>query len=184
MKHLFLVIALSVFRTSLDQTPDETNNLIFGIRVSYAASGEMVTYTMFHKNGSLKQHQRKLSRDEFIKFASGYWPSPYNYKRYNYFEQFGINCGVIVDSITRKEYCDCPPLDSLWKIHFARWPFSYNVEGWAGRNHLPSLKQNEFLFERYGIANIDQNYFSDTSCWLILRDVSDPTWISGYLSLR
>ena len=79
----------------------------------------------------------------------------------------------------------CPPLDSLWKIRFATYPFKHKTDiGWSNKYHKPAPRQEKYLFERYGVDHIDSKFFLDTNFWRLLRDVNDPNWIKNYKSLR
>ena len=126
-----------------------------------------------------------MDSETFIKIVSGYWPSEFNPERINYFELNNIDCGVYKDSITRKDVCYCAPLDSLWKIRFATYPFRGGPleDGWTRVLHKPSSKQEVYLYERYGV-NVDTDFFRDTSFWMLMHDVTDSLWIGNYKSLR
>jgi len=121
----------------------------------------------------------------FIKIVSGTWPSIYNPKRINYFEENNISCGIDKDSVTLIESTYCAPFDSLWKIRFATYPFITRIEpGWGNKLHKPSLKQEKYLYDRYNVASVDANFFMDSAFWLILHDVTDPVWIRSYKAMR
>jgi hypothetical protein len=120
-----------------------------------------------------------------VSLASGHWPSIYNPNRIDYFEQNNLLCGVLKDSFTLKDYSYCIPIDSLWKLHYERHPIDItNGEGWSNKQFNPSLKQELFLYQNYNIRKIDGDYFKDTNLWKILKDVTNPTWIENYRSLK
>jgi hypothetical protein len=56
--------------------------------------------------------------------------------------------------------------------------------GWSSNLYKPSLKQEKFLYDNYGVGNIDGDFFLDTAFWKLLNDVQDPVWIQNYKSLQ
>ena len=156
----------------------------FGIKISIQANGELLTYMVFQKNANNQIIKRFLSRDQFIKHVSGYWPFPYNPKRINYFELNKIDCGCVKDSLFKIEYIYCDPFDSLWKIRFANYPFQGKTDvGWSQDIYKPSYKQMLFLKDNFDIKNIDSDYFIDSSLWKLLYNVQDENWINQYQSI-
>lgn len=156
----------------------------FGVCISYQATGKITTYMACIKDGTRISSKRILQEDEFIKFASGFWPSIYNPTRENLFVQEGLACGIIVDSLTRKQYPYCSPMDSLWKIRFSDFPFQNKQDvGWSGKAFRPSTGQEQYLHREFAIYNIDRDYFIDTNFWKLMRSVNDPEWILFYKNL-
>ncbi len=157
---------------------------VFGVCISYQATGQVTTFMACMKEGNRYYSRRNLSDIEFVKYASGFWPSVYNPSRENLFEKEGLSCGVITDSITRKQYPYCSPIDSLWKIRFSDFPFQGKHEpGWSGKNFRPSSGQEKYLHEEFAIYNIDRDFFIDTNFWKLMRSVNDPEWINYYKNL-
>lgn len=181
----FLLVLLWVFTGSVMLKEQQTVRGIFGVRIAFGANSQMTTYVCFLDNGRTLTHKRILSQDEFIHFASGDWPSIYNPKRINYFEERNLNCGIAVDSFSYKKVSYCVPFDSLWKIRFSTYPYRQSVEmGWSSNLYKPSLKQEKYLYDTYKVANIDGDFFLDSNFWNLLSDVQDPVWIANYKSLK
>lgn len=159
---------------------------VFGLKISLNPSPELYQIYIFIDNGRTLTQKRSLNTAEFVKFASGYWPSVYNPKRRNLFEENNIdNCGIYEDKSILEVKPYCFRLDSLWKIHWMDYPYrGGNEMGWANNAGFPSLKQQKYLYDNYGVANIDLNLFIDTNFWKILRDVQDSTWVRNYQSLK
>ncbi len=156
----------------------------FGVCVSYQATGKVTTYIACMNNGGRYSQRRTLLEDEFVKYASGYWPSIYNPERENLFAKEELSCGVIIDSINRKQYPYCSPMDSLWKIRFRDYPWQGRQEpGWSNKNYRPSSGQEKYLYKEFGIYNIDRDFFIDTNFWKLLRSVNDKEWINHYKNL-
>jgi hypothetical protein len=172
-----------MFSCSVVSKPPEIR-AVFGVRVSLQTNSQVISIVGFIDNGRILTHKRILTKDDFVRFASGFWPSIYNPERINLFEQHNLLCGMFRDSTTDIQYPYCFPVDSLWKIRFSDYPFNTSFEtGWSNETRKPSPKQAEYLWKNYGVYNIDLNYFLDTNFWKILRDVQDPLWVSNYRSL-
>ncbi len=156
----------------------------FGACIAYQATGKIVTYIAYLQDGNRISMRRTLLEDEFVKFASGFWPSAYNPNRENLFEKEGLSCGVIVEEETKKQYPFCSPMDSLWKIRFSTYPFKGLIaDGWSGKSYRPSSGQEKYLYKEFGITNIDHDFFVDTNFWKILKSVNDREWINYYKNL-
>lgn len=157
----------------------------FGVKVSYQSTGAITSFIAYIDNGRAQTHLKYLSKNEFIKIASGHWPSIYNPTRKDYFEEKKLLCGMVKDSFTLKDYAYCIPIDSLWKIHFERHPIDITLgDGWSNKQFNPSLSQELFLYQNYGIKKIDGDYFKDSNVWKILSDVTDYKWIEHYKTLK
>lgn len=158
---------------------------VFGVCISAQANGKMYTYIAYIQTISGTHSKRFLGEDEFVKYASGYWPSVYNPQKEDLFTEEGLHCGVVFDSSVWQEYPLCSPMDSLWKIRFKGYPYrSSQEDGWANDDFRPSPKQAQYLFREFGIRNIDRDYFVDTNLWKLLKCVSNPKWIADYKALQ
>ena len=158
---------------------------VFGVRVSIGANSDITTYVCYINTGRTLTHKKICDENTFIKIVSGFWPSIYNPDRLNYFELNNIGCDVFEDSVTMQKIPVCDPFDSLWKIRFSVYPFRTRDEiGWSNKYHKPSPMQEIYLSERYGIKQIDGDFFLDTNFWRILKDVTDSDWIANYKSLN
>ncbi|MDX2359818.1 MAG: hypothetical protein QNK23_03355 [Crocinitomicaceae bacterium] len=162
-----------------------TSRPVFGVNVAIGPNSQLTSYVCFLESNGVLTKRRNYDRDSFVKIVSGHWPSIYNPQRINYFELNNIDCAMYLDSITLKQEVGCIPLDSLWKIRFATFPFRNNSEmGWSNLYHKPSLGQQVYLHDRYNIHHIDGDYFLDTNFWRILQDVNDTNWIANYKAIN
>lgn len=161
-----------------------TGKGVFGVSIGLQSTGQLVTYIAYLKTSNGIKYRRSLLEDEFVKYASGYWPSYYNPKKEDLFAKENLKCGVIFDSSQWKEFPYCSPFDSLWKIRYDGHPFQQNTElGWSRGKYRPSPGQEKYLFSEFGVSNIERDYFKDTNFWKILRSVNDPDWIRYYKAL-
>ena len=135
-------------------------------------------------NGEMVASQ-PITRETFIRMASGDWPSKANPNKEDLFIVNGIEtCGRYVDTITRKKVYLCDPLDSLWKVRFSDHPYVFDDSGWSHGKYRPNAKQMAFLYEEYEVSNITVDYFIGNFMWKLLRDVQDSVWIMNYKSLE
>jgi hypothetical protein len=158
---------------------------VFAVQINMQSNSQMYTIYVYIDNGRVLTHKKHLTKDEFVKYASGKWPSIYNPARKDLLQENQIACGLTKDSITKKDVVFCSPLDSLWKLRYSDFPFNTGKEkGWSPELYKPSTKQVLFLHEEYGINDFDFGFFIDTNFWKIMQDVQNPTWIKKYKSLR
>ena len=184
MRARLLLYGLCWFLTS-SVLYSPTSRGVFGVKVSIGPNSSTTSYICFLHNGRTLTNQRYVDKDTFIKFISGFWPSKYNPNRINLFEEHDIDCSVIEDEISRKKFGVCVPLDSLWKIRFATYPFRTMAEdGWSNKLHKPSPQQEVYLYNRYGVKHVDADCFIDTSFWMLMEDVMNPDWIVNYKGLN
>lgn len=182
MFRLLLIISTSILFLSV-QFKAELRT-VFGVRVSYQATGQMITLVAFFSDGKMQSNRRILSVKEFIHYASGDWPSIYNRNRMNLFDLNGVTGGIYRDSITNEKFPYCFALDSLWKLRFNYHPFEgMNSRGWSQDQFTPSEGQRKFLYQQYDMDHLDTKFFIDTNFWKLLRDVTDPEWIATYRSV-
>lgn len=178
---IIIIIIWSVFCSII---PKQEPRGVFALKVGIQGDGTIYSLYAFIDNGRTLSHQRLLSNQEFIKFASGFWPSIYNPEKIDYFKLNNINCGIMkdVNNVTNHTYCI--PLDSVWKLRYIYFPYSNNPEaGWANGTYGPSEKQFNFLKENYNIVSFENSYFIDQNLWKILTDIQNEDWIKKYKSL-
>lgn len=157
---------------------------VFGVRVAYQSTGQMLTIVAFFSDGTMQSHRKTLSFKEFAHYASGDWPSIYNRNRIDLFELNGVLGGIFQDSITHEKLPYCFAMDSLWKLRFSYHPFNKgNDKGWSQDQFLPSPQQQKYLYNQYGMNHIDTQFFIDTSFWKLLRDVTNPEWVETYKNI-
>lgn len=182
MKHWVLFIGL-LFSFAFSDVKQPSSRVVFGAKISTGPNSTVVSFVAmrYSSDGVLRAKRYYASKDEFIKVLSGYWPSPFNPQRIDYFKENHVMGGVFVNDTIRVEIGYCPALDSLWKIRFSDWPYKgWSEAGWSLNRMRPSLKQEEYLAARYHIKQLDFDYIVDTNFWKLLYDVTDSTWISNY----
>jgi hypothetical protein len=181
VRWLLVSISLLLIAASEQQTGEK---VVFGVRIATEANSQVVGYIAikYDGDGIIKSKRVFTSRDEFTKVLAGFWPSPFNPNKVNFFIENKVQGGVLKDSVLRRDYPYCPAFDSLWKLRFSDWPYNNKPleKGWSLNLFRPSLKQEKYLCDRYGIKHMDSDYIVDTAFWQLLRDVTDSTWIANY----
>lgn len=181
MRSLLLILTAFLFLSVQFRAELRT---VFGVKVAYQATGQMITLVAFFSDGEMQSHRKILSAKEFIHYASGDWPSIYNRNRIDLFQLNEVEGGIYTDSITGEKVPYCFALDDLWKLRYSHSPFKGgHEEGWSQDQFSPSSQQQVFLQKNYGMDHINTKFFIDTNFWKILRDVSDPDWIEMYRNL-
>jgi hypothetical protein len=157
---------------------------VFGVQVNMQSNSQLFTIVAYIHNGRALTNKKILTKDEFVRFASGFWPSIYNPQKKNLLQENDIPCGLEKDPITNKSTPFCFPMDSLWKIRYSDYPFRNGTErGWSNELFKPSSKQAQYLYKNYGVYDIDFSFFIDSNFWKILKDVQNPDWIKKYRSI-
>lgn len=158
------------------------NRVSFGVKIGLLPTGGLTQYSLFYfKNNRLMGNQ-PVKLNQIIKIGTGEWPIP----RSNVFEKIFEDNGITNVTLPNGKIIDySSAFDSLWKIRFEAHPFVHELgNGWSQGEMKPSLKQQTYIMERYGVRGYDQDYFVDSSFFKLLRDVLDPVWINNYKSLR
>lgn len=154
------------------------HNLTFGVKIGIMPTGKMTQYAFFNYQNGRYSGLHTVDLDRLIKVGTGKWPIPGTNIFHDYFKEQGIYENS--ESIDYKA-----AFDSLWKIRYVVHPFQQNKgQGWSQGDARPSLKQQEYIYNTYGCRGYDQEYFTDTSFFKLLRDVLNPEWIKNYKSLR
>ena len=156
-----------------------SHNVSFGVKIGILPTGGLTQFAVFYYKNGRQQGFQPISLDELIKIATGKWPVPRTSKFHDFFAEQGIYDKNDNEINYRAAF------DSLWKIRFPVHPYdSKKGEGWSQGDARPSLKQQAYIYNTYGVRGYDQDYFTDSSFYKLLRDVVDPEWIKHYKSLK
>ena len=184
MYRLAIILFTWLFTTSIIYTPQTEIRGVFGVKVSFQANAQLLTYVCYIYNGRVLTNKRYLTQREFLYFASGTWPSIYNQERRNLFAEKCLPCGIFKDSISKEEVSQCIPLDSLWKLRFSTFPYrNSNESGWSAQMYKPSTSQAQFLYSTYAVKDVDADFFMDDNLWRLLQDVQKKDWVEQYKHL-
>ncbi len=178
---LFLVGLLSLVKEDkvIYNGPDRVS---FGVKIGLLPTGGLTQYSIFYFKNDLLVGNQPIGLDHLIKIGTGEWPIPRSTIFSNIFEKNGL----FTDTLTDGTIVDFnSAFDSLWKIRFDAHPFEHHLgDGWSQGEMRPSLKQQLYIYNRYGCRCYDQDYFVDSSFFRLLKDVIDPAWIANYKAMR
>lgn len=179
---LLLAIGLSLTNEPIQPKGSAPDKVSFGVKIGIAPTGGLTHYAlMFYKDQRLQSIQ-EVSLERLINIGTGKWPIPRTTVFHDFFEEFGMYNDTLEDG-TVLDYGDA--FDSLWKVRFNVHPFDHRLgKGWSLGEIRPSLKQQAYIYDRYGVRGYDQEFFADTSFFKLLKDVLDPNWINEYKTLN
>lgn len=142
-----------------------------------------------------------ISQSEFMRIACGFQESNANPNKKNLFAENGVNsCGyfndTIVNHIIYRGGMRCNPVDDLWRLRYAEWPFYIAPArgkqqantldpqgpgpGWARKPLMPSEGQLQIL-QAYGpIFDPMVDVIWGPDAFRLLKDMQDITWVSDY----
>jgi hypothetical protein len=180
----YILIGFCTFLLAFQRSSEPDRRTVFGISVSANGVNSGMTFALVTIAYGKRIGFQHITQNDFIQIASGHWKSPANTNHEDLFEKNNVLGGVFSDTVTYEKIVFCPALDSLWKLRYSYNPYQPNENGWAGEKYQPNSKQAIYLYENYGLYNINNDLFVDTNCWKILRDVCNPEWITNYKSLR
>lgn len=146
------------------------NEWHFGISLITNFSGFVkFGYVKIHEDGH--QEITWLTRDNFIRQATGQQPSKANPNKENLFEKYMIKWEI---------------LDDIWKIRYQEYPYQTTETmppGWSGKMFVPSDAQWAFLKQNYGYSDLTQFLYGE-KFWKLIQDMQDPNWQAHYSSLK
>ncbi|MFA5574636.1 MAG: hypothetical protein WC994_06220 [Brumimicrobium sp.] len=179
---LFLISCLFLSLTLKgEQISTAPNRMSFGVKIGLMPTGNLTEYALVYYRNNVLASIQSVSLERLIKIGQGVWPVPKTVSFFNYFEEYGLHNDTLADgSILDYEAA----FDSLWKIRFTEHPFDQKAgKGWSLGDAKPSLKQQKYIYDRYGVRGYDQDYFVDSSFFKLLKDVMNEAWIQEYKSL-
>lgn len=158
-----------------------TGGSYLGFNLMMGPNSGLVTYAVVTPllNGQLDS--RFISRNEFIRLASGIVASEANPKKENLFAKYEVeDCGVFRDSIFKKTSFSCSSVDQLWKLRYKTGPYLTGPDtlGWASLPLVPSAGQMSIL-SGYGVSRLD-DYFYGENAFRLLHDMQSYAWQSRY----
>ncbi|PKR81796.1 hypothetical protein CW751_00195 [Brumimicrobium salinarum] len=177
-----IVLFLSATNKNNSRQHQGPDKISFGVKIGILPTGGLTQYAMvFYKKGKRISIQ-EVSLTKLVKIGKGEWPLPRTTTFHDFFEEFNLYNDTLPDG----RIIDYgAAFDSLWKIRFNVHPFDHSKgEGWSQGEIRPSLKQQAYIYNRYGVRGYDQDYFADTSFFKLLKDVMNPKWIQEYKSLN
>lgn len=150
-----------------------------------------VSFAIIAESNGKVINKKFISRDAFIRVATGQEVSSANPGKENLFDKFEISEGRYLwtyDSIKdRYEDIDVLFIEDSWVLKYGRNPLcpggclpgpGMKIDGWAQYNFRPSWPQLQILQE-YGVVYVN-DFFYGENMFKLLHDMEDPSWIEAY----
>lgn len=163
-------------------TSSLTATVSLGVKIGMLPTGGLYQFALiYYKNGK-KTSIQPITQDRMIKVGTGKWPIPGTRTFHDFFADQQM---YVFPEDSQGVFNLQASIDSLWKIRFNEHPYIPNFDhGWSQGDYRPSLKQQAYIYDRYGVRGYDQEYFMDSSFFKLLKDVQDPLWIQAYRTMR
>jgi len=150
----------------------------FGVLLSVSASSNEMTYAVVTEEANGSKYYRHITRQDFTYIAQGKWRMAPNVMQENLFDKYQINWGY-----DDRNHLYCPILDSLWKVRYPQKPCGRGNNGWANGQFMPNEAQQVYLWETFGIHNLNTSYIEGDKFWLLLQLMNSEQWINMYKNL-
>jgi hypothetical protein len=179
----FIVVAM-LFTVALPCLAQNRNQFAIGL-VPNANNG-LISFAIMTKIGENYITAQHLSRQQFMYFSLGYWPSKANIEKVNLYAKYDIKgVELTYDDFGKVNGYTCGPIDQLWRIKYQHHPmFRDRPAGWSQSPYSPSESQAKYLFETYGVLNVNTHYFVGEKLFQLLKDIQDPNWVAAYQALQ
>lgn len=145
-------------------------------------------------------NKEAISEDNFVQYAKGIIKNRANPKGINFFEEAGIDCGIIIDdpksiggvliydTLWNEMRPICLPVWDIWKLRYSIHPqYGKGASavpeediGWAANRWRPSYMQTVYLQKNYGIEKI-QDFFHGPKMFELFKDMQNPDWVRMYM---
>lgn len=150
----------------------------FGVLLSVSASSSDMTYAIVTEEANGMKQYRHITRQDFTYIAQGKWRLAPNVLQENLFDKYQIHWGY-----DERNQLYCPILDSLWKVRYPEKPYGRGTDGWAKDKFKPNEAQLIYLWETFGIYNINTTYIEGEKLWLLLQLMNSSQWRNMYKNL-
>lgn len=163
----FILISVSGFSQIIipkkDYVPEiRHSRYTFAISLNPSFRDE-ISYGIMRENPDSTREVIFLTKDAFIRQATGHETSRANTDTINYFKEYNLNIRI---------------LDELWKLKHDKNPYGDEL-GWSTVDYgAPSQGQYKLLHE-FGIKR-KSDYVFGHDLWKFLLKVNDPTWVAQY----
>lgn len=161
----------------------KTNQFAIGLMPSI--NNSLISYAIVTQSGGTYLGTAQISQQQFMFFALGYWPTRANPQKENLFLKNGIKgVELTYDDFDKVNGFTLGPLFDLWRIKYQNHPMSRKMpSGWSQGSYNPSKEQAIYLYNTYGVINVNTNYFVGENLFQLLKDMQDPNWVSAYQSI-
>ena len=185
MQRVVNIIMLCLFLFKANVAVEQKTNQ-FAIGLMPSANNNLISFAIVVKSGGTYLGTKQISMQQFMFFALGYWPSRANVNQENLFLKNGIKgVELTYDDFGKVNGYTLGPIANLWRIKYQNHPMSRKMpSGWSQGHYNPSQNQAIYLYERYGVLNVNTHYFVGENLFQLLKDVQDSAWINAYQAIQ
>jgi len=137
-----------------------------------------MTYAVITEEADGSKSHRHITKQEFTYIAQGKWRLKPNVHQENLFDKHNLVWGY-----NERNQIHCPVVDSLWKVRYREMPYMRGASGWANDIYMPSPKQQIYLYDSFGVYNINNDFFEGENMWKLLQSVNSEEWKALYKSM-
>lgn len=201
MKNILLILIL--FSSSLGIAQKYGIAYHLGFKINPTPGSGVVTYAIVGVDTLTNKivKTKFLTEANFVMYCKGIYKSEANPKGINFFDEYGIDCGLMLDDpIMRKGILMqdtlweelkplCLPIYDIWKLRYSLHPHygkgasqvPDEDKGWATTRYRPSYKQTLSL-QIYGVNNV-MDFFYGPGMFKLFKDMQDDEWVETYKGL-
>lgn len=181
-----ILIFLIAFHINSHAQTNYARQYHFAVGLFVGAHSKLLTYAIVTTSGGKVVGAQILREQSFMYYIMGYWPSKANPNRVNLLEENGVDSCFLLKNYSNKiDGYFVKPFYDLWKIKYKIHPINYDAEnGWSQEYYKPSPVQAKYLYQHYGVPNVNTSYIYGDSLYKLLRDIQKPDWPIMYQALR
>ena len=185
MSNFLKIVTVFSFSFWLSIAFNQKNNQ-FAIGLMPSANNSLISYAIITKSNGTYLGTQQLSEQQFMFYALGYWPTRANSQKENLFLKNGIkDIELTYDDFGKVNGYTVGPIFHLWRIKYQNHPGRRDMPpGWSQGAYCPNQNQAIYLYERYGVLNVNTHYFVGEKLFQLLKDVQDPNWVSAYQAIQ
>lgn len=158
----------------------------FAIGLMPSVNNSLISFAILKKSGNTYLGAQQLSQQQFMFFALGYWPSRANPEKVNLFAKNGIKgVDLTYDDFDKVNGYTLGPISQLWRLKYQSHPMRRDMPaGWSQSPYNPNENQAKYLFEKYGVLNVNTHFFVGEKLFQLLKDIQDPIWVAAYQAIQ
>ncbi len=185
MQKVLIILLFCWFFVKLSPAFNQKTNQ-FAIGLMPGTNNNLISFAIIKQSGGTYLGTQQLSQQQFMFFALGYWPNRANINKENLFLKNGIaGVELTYNDFGKVNGYTTGPIDSIWKLKYQSHPMSRKMpSGWSQGHYNPSRNQAMYLYERYGVLNVNTHYFVGENLFQLLKDVQDTNWVNAYQAIQ
>ncbi|MDA9066384.1 hypothetical protein N9K26_01130 [Flavobacteriales bacterium] len=201
LRTLLFMISIGFFSLNTFSQKQTKLKYELGFSINPTVNSGVITFVILGVDTVSGQivSKESISENNFVILAKGLVKNKANPKGINFFEEAGIDCGIIIDdpkaiggvlisdTLWNEMRPICLPVWDIWKLRYSIHPkYGKGASavpeediGWAANRWRPSYMQTVYL-QKYGIEKI-QDFFYGPKMFELFKDMQNPDWVRMYM---